>query len=141
MGELDAHFRLKDARRLSRMSTSTSSSTRRPTLGILTVNALVAATHVLIPIQSSYFALEGTDDLLETIDKIQARANPHLQILGAVHHPVRQAHTAGSRHPRQISKVFGEKIFKTRSARACGSRRARPTGSRSSPSRRVESGA
>jgi chromosome partitioning protein len=36
-----------------------------PTLGLITVNALVASTHVLIPIQSSYFALEGTDDLLE----------------------------------------------------------------------------
>ena len=47
-----------------------------PTLGLLTVNALVAATHLLIPIQSSYFALEGTDDLLETIEKVRARANP-----------------------------------------------------------------
>src|SRR5947208_6807607 len=47
-----------------------------PTLGLLTVNALVAATHLLIPIQSSYFALEGTDDLLETIEKVRQRPNP-----------------------------------------------------------------
>ena len=53
-----------------------------PTLGMITVNAMVAATHILIPIQSSYFALEGTDDLLETIDKIKARPNPTLRILG-----------------------------------------------------------
>jgi len=43
-----------------------------PALGLLTVNALVAATHLLIPIQSSYFALEGTDDLLETIEKVRS---------------------------------------------------------------------
>ena len=52
-----------------------------PSLGLLTVNALVAATHLLIPIQSSYFALEGTDDLLETIEKVRQRPNPGLRIL------------------------------------------------------------
>ena len=51
---------------------------------MITVNAMVASTHILIPIQSSYFALEGTDDLLETIDKIKARPNPNLRILGVV---------------------------------------------------------
>jgi chromosome partitioning protein len=40
--------------------------------------------HILIPIQSSYFALEGTDDLLETIEKVRQRPNPELQILGVV---------------------------------------------------------
>ena len=52
-----------------------------PTLGIITVNALVAATHVLIPIQSSYFALEGTDDLLETVDRIAAELSQPMPIL------------------------------------------------------------
>ena len=47
-----------------------------PTLGLITVNAMVAATHLLIPIQSSYFALEGTDDLLETVEKIKAAPTP-----------------------------------------------------------------
>ena len=55
-----------------------------PTLGLITVNALVAATHVLVPIQSSYFALEGTDDLLETIEKVKARPNPKLELLGVL---------------------------------------------------------
>ena len=49
-----------------------------PTLCLITVNALVAATHLLIPIQSSYFALEGTGDLLETFEKIKSRPNPEL---------------------------------------------------------------
>ena len=71
-----------------------------PTLGLLTVNALVAATHLLIPIQSSYFALEGTDDLLETIEKVRARANPGAADPRRRDHDARQADGAGARHPR-----------------------------------------
>ena len=84
-----------------------------PTLGLLTVNALVAATHLLIPIQSSYFALEGTDDLLETIEKVRQRPNPALQILGVVI-TMHDKRTALARDIRaQIQKVFGGKVFKT----------------------------
>jgi bifunctional DNase/RNase len=71
-----------------------------PTLGLLTVNALVAATHLLIPIQSSYFALEGTDDLLETIEKVRARPNPNAADPRRRDHDARQADGAGARHPR-----------------------------------------
>ena len=84
-----------------------------PTLGLLTVNALVAATHLLIPIQSSYFALEGTDDLLETIEKVRARANPGLRILGVVI-TMHDKRTSLARDIRaQIDKVFGSKVFNT----------------------------
>ena len=77
------------------------------------VNALVAATHLLIPIQSSYFALEGTDDLLETIEKVRARANPSLKILGVVI-TMHDKRTALARDIRaQIDKVFGKKVFRT----------------------------
>jgi chromosome partitioning protein len=70
IGELDSHFRLKDELQGVQELYDYVIIDTPPTLGIITVNALVAATHVLIPIQASYFALEGTDDLLETIDKI-----------------------------------------------------------------------
>jgi hypothetical protein len=84
-----------------------------PALGLLTVNALVAATHLLIPIQSSYFALEGTDDLLETIEKVRQRPNPALRILGVVI-TMHDKRTALGRDIReQIQKVFGSKVFKT----------------------------
>jgi chromosome partitioning protein len=84
-----------------------------PTLGLLTVNALVAASHLLIPIQSSYFALEGTDDLLETIEKVRGRANPGLQILGVVI-TMHDRRTSLARDIReQIQQVFGGKVFKT----------------------------
>ena len=113
VGEIDAHFRLKD-----RLTPLTARFPHividcPPTLGLLTVNALVASTHLLIPIQSSYFALEGTDDLLETIEKVRARANPSLRILGVVI-TMHDKRTALARDIRaQIDKVFGTKVFKT----------------------------
>ena len=113
VGELDAHFRLKDRLELVRGEYPNIVIDCPPTLGLLTVNALVAATHLLIPIQSSYFALEGTDDLLETIEKVRARANPNLRILGVVI-TMHDRRTALARDIRsQIDKVFGGKVFKT----------------------------
>jgi len=53
-------------------------------IGNLTVNALVASTHLMVPIQAAYFAIEGTDDLLETYERIRARPNPGLKVLGVV---------------------------------------------------------
>jgi chromosome partitioning protein len=113
LGEIDAHFRLKDALARLRGEYEYVVIDTPPTLGILTVNAMVAATHVLVPIQSSYFALEGTDDLLETIEKVRARANPSLRILGVVI-TMHDRRTALARDIRsQIDKVFGSKVFKT----------------------------
>ena len=113
VGEIDAHFRLKDQLMPMAARFPNIVIDCPPTLGLLTVNALVAATHLLIPIQSSYFALEGTDDLLETIEKVRARANPTLRILGVVI-TMHDKRTALARDIRaQIDKVFGNKVFKT----------------------------
>jgi chromosome partitioning protein len=113
VGEMDAHFRLKDKLEPIREQYPNVVIDCPPTLGLLTVNALVAATHLLIPIQSSYFALEGTDDLLETIEKVRARPNPALRILGVVI-TMHDKRTALARDIRlQIQKVFGGKVFKT----------------------------
>ena len=113
VGELDSHFKLKD--RLAAVAGNFDAVVIDcpPALGLLTVNALVASTHLLIPIQSSYFALEGTDDLLETIEKVRARANPTLRILGVVI-TMHDKRTALARDIRgQIDKVFGKKVFRT----------------------------
>jgi len=113
VGEIDAHFRLKDRIDAIRADYDHIVIDCPPALGLLTVNALVAATHLLIPIQSSYFALEGTDDLLETVEKVRARANPGLQILGVVI-TMHDKRTSLARDIReQIQRVFGGKVFRT----------------------------
>jgi len=53
-----------------------------PSLGLLTVNALVAARHLLVPLQSEFFALEGLSQLLQTVERIRVAFNPDLAILG-----------------------------------------------------------
>jgi chromosome partitioning protein len=113
VGEFDSHFRLKDKLDPYRSLYEYIVIDTPPTLGILTVNALVAATHLLVPIQSSYFALEGTDDLLETYQKIRSRPNPNLQFLGVVI-TLHDRRTVLARDiKRQIREVFGDKVFKT----------------------------
>jgi chromosome partitioning protein len=113
VGEIDAHFRLKDRLAPVLSDFDVVVIDCPPTLGLLTVNALVAATHLLVPIQSSYFALEGTDDLLETVDKVRARANPDLRLLGVLI-TMHDRRTAIARDIRaQIQRVFGEQVFAT----------------------------
>ncbi len=113
VGELDAHFRLKEKLAPLESEYPYIVIDCPPTLGLLTVNALVAASHLVVPIQSSYFALEGTDDLLETVGKVQIRANPTLQVLGVLI-TMHDRRTSLARDIReQIQKVFGPKVFKT----------------------------
>jgi chromosome partitioning protein len=113
VGELDSHFRLKDELQAVQDLYDYVIIDTPPTLGIITVNALVAASHVLIPIQASYFALEGTDDLLETIDKIKVRANPQLQILGALITMYDKRTLLAKDIYEQIQHVFGARVFET----------------------------
>ncbi len=113
LGELDSYYRLQDEIQPIRKRYDYVVIDTPPTLGIITVNALVAATHVLIPVQSSYFALEGTDELLETIDKSKLRANPRLQILGAVLTLYDKRTLLCRDIHRQVQRVFGDKLFKT----------------------------
>lgn len=113
MGDFDAAFRLKD--RLATLGDKYDIVIfdTPPTLGLITVNALVAATHVLVPIQSSYYALEGTDDLLETIEKVKARPNPDLKLLGVVVTLHDRRTTISKEVYNQIGGVFGAVMFET----------------------------
>ena len=113
LGELDSYYRLKDELKTIRRRYEFIVIDTPPALGIITVNAMVAASHVLIPIQSSYFALEGTDDLLETIDKIKLRANPRLQILGALLTLFDRRTRLSKDIREQVRAVFGDKLFDT----------------------------
>lgn len=112
-GEFDAHFRLKDALEQVRGRYQYVFIDTPPTLGLITLNALVAANFVLIPIQSSYLCLEGTDDLLETIEKVKRIANPHLKVMGVVITLYDKRTNLARDVVKRITQVFGPKLFKT----------------------------
>jgi chromosome partitioning protein len=113
IGEFDAPFRLKDRiEPLVRIYDYVVIDTP-PTLGLITVNALVASNYLIVPIQPSYFALEGTDDLLETVEKVRARPNPNLQVLGVVITLLDKRTTLAKDIHEQIKQLFGEKVFST----------------------------
>jgi chromosome partitioning protein len=113
VGEIDGHFRLKDKISGAQERFDAIVIDTPPTLGMITVNALVASTHILIPIQSSFFSLEGTDDLLETVEKIKARPNPNLRVLGVVITLHDKRTVIAKDVQDQIGRVFGDKLFKT----------------------------
>jgi len=113
-GQFDAPFRLKDALAPVLKEFEYVVLDTPPALGILTVNALVASTHLLVPIQAAYFAIEGTDDLLETYGRIRARPNPDLKVLGVVITLYDKRTTIARDTYEQIRTVFGNALFKTR---------------------------
>jgi chromosome partitioning protein len=113
VGEIDSHFRLKDRLSAVKDVYDFVIVDTPPALGLITVNALVAATHLLIPVQSSYFALEGTDDLLETVEKIRSRPNPELKLLGAVITLHDKRTTLSRDVQKAIGDVFGDRVFQT----------------------------
>jgi chromosome partitioning protein len=113
VGEIDAHYRLKDRLQCVNGRYEFIILDTPPALGLITVNALVAATHLMIPVQSSYFALEGTDDLLETVDRIRARPNPELKLLGAVITLHDKRTTLSRDVQKAVTEVFGGRVFET----------------------------
>ena len=116
-GQFDAPFRLKDSLAPILKEFEYIVLDTPPALGILTVNALVASTHLLVPIQAAYFAIEGTDDLLETYGRIRARPNPDLKVLGVVITLYDKRTTIARDTYEQIRTVFGGALFKTRIAK------------------------
>lgn len=113
IGEIDAAFRLRDRIDKIRGNYDLIFIDTPPTLGLITVNALVAANYLLIPIQSSYFAMEGTDDLLETVEKIRSRPNPELSLLGVLVTLFDRRTALSKDVEAHVRKVFGKKTFKT----------------------------
>ncbi len=113
LGEFDGHFRFKD--RIAPLAAGYPYVVidTPPALGLITVSALVASSHLLIPIQSSYFALEGTDDLLETVKRVKSRPNPNLQLLGILITLHDRRTTLSNDIVQQIRQVFGDKVFET----------------------------
>ena len=84
-----------------------------PSLGLLTLNALVASNDVIIPVQTHYYALEGLRQLLETINIVQERFNRDLKILGVLLTFVESRTTLSKQIQRQMREYFGDLVFDT----------------------------
>jgi chromosome partitioning protein len=84
-----------------------------PALNMLTVNALVAADSVLIPMQCEYYALEGLSALVATIEQIRATANPALEIEGLLRTMFDPRNNLANEVSAQLMMHFGEKVFRT----------------------------
>ena len=84
-----------------------------PTLNLLTVNALVAATAVLIPMQCEYYALEGLSDLVGTIKRVKKQLNPTIEIEGLLRTLFDKRNTLAQQVADELSSHFGSKVYKT----------------------------
>lgn len=84
-----------------------------PALGLLTINALAAASHVLIPVQSEYYALEGLGQLLSTIQRVHQSTNRNLEILGVLLTMFDKRTSLSEQVMEELHSHFGDKLFKT----------------------------
>ncbi len=84
-----------------------------PTLNMLTVNALVAAEGVIIPMQCEYYALEGLTALIETIEQVRSTANPRLSIEGLLRTMFDPRNNLSNEVSAQLISHFGDKVYRT----------------------------
>jgi chromosome partitioning protein len=84
-----------------------------PALDLLTLNALVAADSILIPMQAEYFALEGVSELLDTIERIRASLNPELAVEGVVLTMFDDRTNLAQQVTAELNRYFGDKLCQT----------------------------
>jgi chromosome partitioning protein len=84
-----------------------------PSLGLLTINGLTAASDVLIPVQAEYYALEGLSQLLNTIQAVRGSTNPRLELLGIALTMFDKRNSLSEQVQAEVKNYFGDKLFST----------------------------
>lgn len=84
-----------------------------PSLGILTVNGLVGSDHILIPVQTEFYALEGLSQLLQTVQRVRMSLNPKLSLLGVLLTMYNKNTILSRQVEQEVKKHFPNKVFET----------------------------
>jgi chromosome partitioning protein len=113
MGKAGAELRLRNALRTVRHLYDVILIDCPPSLNMLTVNALVAADSVLIPMQCEYYALEGLTALLGTVEQIKGASNPNLEMEGILRTMFDPRNNLANEVSAQLIEHFGDKVFRT----------------------------
>lgn len=106
-------FRLRDALEASRSDFDHILIDCPPSLGLLTLNALVAADSILVPLQCEFYALEGLSHLVRTVERVQKHLNPRLQIQGVVLTMFDKRNNLSGQVAADVRGYFGGKVYQT----------------------------
>jgi chromosome partitioning protein len=114
IGEIDAYTRVRDLlddERLAYFDFILLDTP--PSLGVLTVNALTAAQHLVIPMNPSLYSMQGTNDLMRTVSKVRANLNPSLSLLGVIINAYDSVPVITRQIRTEIEGSFTDKVFTT----------------------------
>ncbi|MDW8395712.1 MAG: AAA family ATPase [Anaerolineae bacterium] len=114
VGELAREYRLRQALSVETSRYDYVLIDCPPSLSLLTVNALTAATGVIIPVQCEYLALEGLSQLMRTIQLVRQRLNPQLEIRGLLMTMYDPRTALSQQVVAEVERYFGDKVFETR---------------------------